>query len=82
MHMLSCYQTIAICTLINLSCVILIYLKFRFGKKKKIWINASYIPGKENYDADAASHKKQTKLEWILSQRIFTKTIPKFQFQP
>ena len=28
---------------------------------KKIWITASYIPGKENYDADAESRKSKPK---------------------
>ena len=39
--------------------------------KKKIWITASCIPGKENYDVDAESRKKQTELEWMLNQNIF-----------
>ena len=38
-----------------------------------IWITASYIPGKENYDVDT---------EWMLNQQIFIKIISKFQFQP
>ena len=47
-----------------------------------IWITASYIPGKENYDVDTESRKKQTYLEWMLNQQIFIKIISKFQFQP
>ena len=70
--MLSCYQTTlllymasAICTLISLISVIPLCLKFGLGLrvKKKIWITASCIPGKENYDVDAESRKKQTELE-------------------
>ena len=87
--MLSCYQTTlplymasTICTLINLICVIPLYLKFGLGlRTKNIWITVSYIPGKGNYDANAESRKKQTELEWMLNQKIFTKTIAKFQFQ-
>ena len=33
-----------------------------WAEDKNIWITASYIPGKENYDADAESHKN--KLNW------------------
>ena len=33
-----------------------------------IWITASYIPGKKNYDADAESRKRQTYLEWMLNE--------------
>ena len=29
-----------------------------WAEDKKIWITAFYIPGKENYDADAESRKK------------------------
>ena len=53
-----------------------------WAKDKNIWITTSYIPGKDNYDADAESRKKQTELEWMLNQNIFTKIISKFQFQP
>ena len=38
-----------------------------WAKDKKIWITASYIPGKENYYADAKSRKKQTEMEWMLN---------------
>ena len=49
---------------------------------KNIWITASCIPGKENYDADAESRRKQTELEWMLNQKKKLKIISKFQFQP
>ena len=49
---------------------------------KSIWNTASYIPGKDNYDVDAESCKKQTELEWMLNQTFFTKIISKFKFQP
>ena len=87
MHMLS-YQTTlllymvsTICTLINLIYVIPLYLKFGLRLRTKTFA-ASYIPGKENYDADPESRKKQTKLEWMLNHKIFTKIISKSQFQP
>ena len=47
-----------------------------------IWITASYIQGKANYDADPGSREKQAELEWMLNQNPFTKFISKFQFQP
>ena len=34
---------------------------------KNIWITASNIPGKKNYDANVESRKKQTELEWMLN---------------
>ena len=52
-----------------------------WAEDKNIWIAASYIPGKGNYDADVESRKKQTELEWTLNQKIFTKIISKFKFQ-
>ena len=52
------------------------------AEDKNIWTTASYIPGIENYDADAESRKKQTELEWMLNQKNFTKIISKFKFQP
>ena len=70
-----------VCTLINLICVIPLYLRFGLGLREKHLVTASYIPGKGNYDADAESWKKQTELEWILNQIFFTKIISKFQFQ-
>ena len=44
-----------------------------WAEDKNIWITASSIPVKENYDADAESRKKQTELEWMLNQKIFYK---------
>ena len=45
-----------------------------WAEDKNIWITTSYIPGKENYDADAESRKKQTELEWMLNQKISIST--------
>ena len=53
-----------------------------WAQDKHIWITASYFPGKENYDADSKSRKKQTELKWMLNQKHFTKIISKFKFQP
>ena len=44
-------------------------------EEKNIWITVSYIPGKENYDADVESRQKQTELEWMLNQKMFTKIV-------
>ena len=46
-----------------------------WAEDKNIWITASYIPGRENYDVDLESRKKQTELEWILNQKPFTKIL-------
>ena len=53
-----------------------------WDEDKNIWITASYIPGTDNYVAEAESCKKQTELEWMLNRNIFTKIISKFHFQP
>ena len=42
-----------------------------WAEDKNIWITASYIPGKENYDTDPESRKKQTELERMLNQKFF-----------
>ena len=42
-----------------------------WAERKIIWITASYIPGKENYYADAESLRKQTEMEGILNQKKF-----------
>ena len=88
--MLNCYQTTLLLYMtstiytFNKSdlCHSIISEIWAWAKDKNIWITASYIPGKDNYDADAESRKKQTELEWMLNQNIFTKIIFKFQFQP
>ena len=49
-----------------------------WAEEKNIWITASCILGKENYDADAESHRKQTELEWMLNQKMFTKNFYNF----
>ena len=51
-----------------------------WAEDKNIWITASYIPGKENYDADAESRKKQTELEWMLNQKFLQKLFLSFNF--
>ena len=53
-----------------------------WAEEKDIWITASYIPGKNKYDADRKSRKRQTKLEWMLNQKTLTKIMSNFQFQP
>ena len=85
MHMLS-YQTTLLlymvsttCTLINLIYVIPLYLKFGLRLRTKTFA-VSYIPGKENYDADPESRKKQTKLEWMLNHKIFKKLFLSLNF--
>ena len=87
MHMLSCYQTTlllymasTICTLINVICVIPLYLKF--GLRLRIKTFGLLLPTFQDADADAESRKKQTELEWMLNQKKFTKIISKFKFQP
>ena len=71
-----------ICSLMNLNCYFIISEIWAWAKGKNIWITAFYIPGKENYDANTESRKKQTELEWMLNQNIFAKIISNFQFQP
>ena len=51
-------------------CHYIIFEIWAWAKGKNIWITASYIPGKEKYDADAESRKKQTEVEWMFNQRF------------
>ena len=48
------------------------------GENRKIWLVASYIPSRENIQADAASRIKNLDTEWELSQRAFEKIINMF----
>ena len=88
MHTLGCYQTTVLLYINNMQSNksdlfhSIISEILAWAEVKNIWITASYIPGKEKYDADAESRKKQTELEWMLNQKSFTKIIFKFQFQP
>ena len=51
-----------------------------WDEDKNIWITATYIPRKPNYDAYAESRKKQTELEWILNQNFLQKLFLSFNF--
>ena len=51
-----------------------------WAEDKNIWITASYILRKENHDKNAGSRKKQTELEWMLNQNIFTILFQNFNF--
>ena len=53
-----------------------------WAEDKKNWITASYIPGKENYDADEESRKKQTEVEWMVNPKVLMKITSKFKIQP
>ena len=87
--MLSCYQTTlllymasTICTLINLICVIPLYLKF--GLRLRIKTFGILLPTSQEKRTmmQMQNHaKKQTELEWMFNQKIFTKIISNFQFQ-
>lgn len=46
--------------------------------ERKLWIVASYIPSKENIEADAASRNKNIDTEWELSPKIFKTILKKF----
>ena len=59
-----------------MSSVIPLHLKFGLSLRIKTFVLLLY-------DADAESYKKQTELlEWMLNQKMFTKIISNFQFQP
>ena len=51
-----------------------------WAERKIIWITASYNPGKENYNADAESRRKQTEMEGMLHQKKFKKLFLSFNF--
>ena len=50
-----------------------------WDKDKNIWITSFYIPGKESYDADTESRKKN-KLNWngCLTKTFLQKLFPSF----
>ena len=88
--MLSCYQTTlllymasAICTLINLTCIISLCLKFGLGLRIKTFGLLLTTFQERRTMMQLQNHgEKQTELEWILNQKIFTKIISKFKLQP
>ena len=86
MHTLSCYQTTVPLYINNMQSNksdlfhSIISEILAWAEVKNIWITASYIPGKEKYDADAESRKKQTEVEWMLNQKSFTKIFLSFNF--
>ena len=50
-------------------------------KEQKIWITASYIPGTENYDADAESRKSKPKQNGCLTKKLLQKLFQSFNFK-
>jgi len=49
---------------------------------KDIWISATHLPGKYNVEADEESRKKDTQLEWKLSEQWFIKLCSALSFKP
>lgn len=45
---------------------------------RKLWIVASYIPSKENTEADRESRFNNVDTEWKLSSRVFHKIVKSF----
>ena len=46
------------------------------------WITASYIPGKENIEADEESRKDNTNKEWMLQKKVFTNVTEELHTTP
>ena len=42
-----------------------------WAKARNIWLTATYIPGKENVEADAQSRNFNDRTEWALDKKIF-----------
>ena len=49
---------------------------------KKIWLSASYIPGKHNVTADVESRRKQNGSEWMINQKILQQCFESLSFGP
>ena len=49
---------------------------------KKIWLSASYIPGKHNVTADVESRGKQNNSEWIINENILKECFKSLSFDP
>ena len=44
---------------------------WKWCKKNKVWLTVSYIPGKQNIQADLWSRKFKDDTEWMLSRKVF-----------
>lgn len=44
---------------------------WRWCEARKIWVVASYIPSRENVEADRESRRAETEIEWELSDQAF-----------
>ena len=49
---------------------------------KDIWSSATHLPGKYNVEADEESRKKDTQLEWKLSEQWFIKLCSALSVKP
>ena len=54
--------------------------EFCFGRN--IFLTCTYIPGKDNVIADAASRKEYKQGEWMLSKELFCRAVSHFKFEP
>ena len=54
-----------------------------FCQQLQIWITASHIPGKENFEADFKSRREYQDAEWMLNPKIFNEAqiFPSFKPQ-
>ena len=49
-----------------------------WAEENKCWVTASYLPGKDNVDADYASRHFQDNLEWEISPKVFDRVTKMF----
>ena len=55
---------------------------WRFCQQLHIWITASHISGKENFEADFESRREYKDAEWMLNPKIFNEAQKVLSFQP
>ena len=63
-------------------CNVMAQCIWEYCKENDIYITCTYIPGKENIEADRESRRDYKQAEWMLNTNIFLKATQLFSFQP
>ena len=63
-------------------CNIMAQCVWEYCKDNDIYVTCTYIPGKENIEADRESRKEYKQGEWMLNEVLFEKAVHQFLFPP
>lgn len=55
---------------------------WEYCRDNDIFITSTYIPGKENVEADQESRREYKQAEWMLNKSLFNTALNHFSFQP